>query len=164
MSSITPHSRSKCPKCFTVVRFEATEQSQPKKDKGDGAFTIYRFSRHADHRLEASVASCPDCHQIIVTIQEIIDETVGDERTIWPLTSGKSQAPVEVPLGIAKGYNEACLVLPFSSKASAALSRRCLQDVLSDKDGGNSQKRNLSEQIDEVFRHYLHILLLTLMQ
>lgn len=39
-------------------------------------------------------------------------------------------------------------MLPFSPKASAALSRRCLQAVLKDK--GGAKKRDLADQIDEV--------------
>jgi hypothetical protein len=35
-----------------------------------------------------------------------------------------------VPANIAQDYTEACLVLPVSPKASAALSRRCLQNIL----------------------------------
>lgn len=38
--------------------------------------------------------------------------------------------PPEVPREYAEDYKEACLVLPDSPKASAALSRRCLQNLL----------------------------------
>lgn len=38
--------------------------------------------------------------------------------------------PPEVPAEIAAGYIEACNVLPISAKASAALARRCLQNML----------------------------------
>jgi hypothetical protein len=50
-----------------------------------------------------------------------------------------------VPPNIAADYTEAALVLPLSAKASAALSRRCLQSVLSE--AGYKQK-DLSKQID----------------
>jgi hypothetical protein len=45
---------------------------------------------------------------------------------------GASRGPVspEVPKDIAKDYIEACNVLPISENASAALSRRCLQNIL----------------------------------
>jgi Domain of unknown function (DUF4145) len=38
--------------------------------------------------------------------------------------------PPEVPEQIAEDYIEACNVLPISAKASAALARRCLQNML----------------------------------
>lgn len=46
---------------------------------------------------------------------------------------------------IAEDYDEACLVLAYSPKASAALSRRCLQALLRAR--GFNQK-DLAEQID----------------
>lgn len=39
-------------------------------------------------------------------------------------------AAPEVEPQFAEDYNEACLVLPFSPKASVALSRRCLQNII----------------------------------
>jgi hypothetical protein len=56
--------------------------------------------------------------------------------------------PSEVPKNMSADYEEAALVFPFSAKASAALSRRCLQTVL--REAGKSTKRDLSDQIDEV--------------
>ena len=52
-------------------------------------------------------------------------------RVIHP-KGGLSRIPTapEVPKGLAEDYNEACLVLADSAKASAALSRRCLQTLL----------------------------------
>ena len=57
--------------------------------------------------------------------------------------------PPEVPKAIATDYVEACLVLPFSAKASAALSRRCLQTMLNEQ-GYKDKDDNLSKQIDKL--------------
>ena len=43
--------------------------------------------------------------------------------------------PSEVLADLAADYSEACLVLPDSEKASAALCRRCLQNLLRQKAG-----------------------------
>jgi hypothetical protein len=43
---------------------------------------------------------------------------------------------------------EACNVLKDSPRASAALSRRCLQDLLKEK--GGAKKRDLNDQIEEM--------------
>ena len=56
--------------------------------------------------------------------------------------------PKEVPNEVGEDYKEACLVLSDSPKASAALSRRCLQHILREKAGVRPQ--NLSSEIDEV--------------
>ena len=52
---------------------------------------------------------------------------------VRPKGSNRPPVPPEVPSGFTKDYVEACLVLPDSPKASAALSRRCLQHILREK-------------------------------
>jgi len=49
---------------------------------------------------------------------------------------------------LASDFSEAVAVLPFSRKASAALSRRCLQHLLTT--AGKAKSRDLADQIDEV--------------
>lgn len=52
-----------------------------------------------------------------------------------------------MPQNIAEDFNEACAVLPISAKASAALSRRCLQHLLQERKVSKSD--NLSKAIDD---------------
>lgn len=61
-----------------------------------------------------------------------------------------SRAPLspEVPDPYRSDYQEACLVLADSPKASAALSRRCLQSIL--RDVAKVKKADLSKEIEEV--------------
>ncbi|AOJ88275.1 hypothetical protein WS87_05335 [Burkholderia sp. MSMB0856] len=49
---------------------------------------------------------------------------------VYPRVANRPKPPQQVPAHIAEDYVEACLVLSDSPKASAALSRRCLQTVL----------------------------------
>jgi hypothetical protein len=53
-----------------------------------------------------------------------------------------------VPALLAEDYSEACLVLPDSPKASAALSRRCLQNLL--REAAKVKHGNLADEIQEV--------------
>jgi Domain of unknown function (DUF4145) len=53
--------------------------------------------------------------------------------------------PPDVPTDIAPDYVEACNVLPISPKASAALSRRCLQNILH---AHGYRARDLAHEID----------------
>lgn len=69
---------------------------------------------------------------------------------VWPKGVSRAPIPPEVPPGIAGDYEEACLVLSDSPKASAALSRRCLQAILRDKAG--TTKKDLNDQIEEVIQ------------
>ncbi|RWB77960.1 MAG: DUF4145 domain-containing protein [Mesorhizobium sp.] len=70
---------------------------------------------------------CPECDKWIIQIK-------GDTETDWtlilPRAASRNPVPPEVPRTIAADYLEACNVLPISPKASAALSRRCLQAML----------------------------------
>jgi hypothetical protein len=67
-----------------------------------------------------------------------------DDRFIEPLSSTRPKAPQEVEEVFAKDYNEACLILSFS----AALSRRCLQNILREKAG--VKHADLSKEIQEI--------------
>ena len=62
--------------------------------------------------------------------------------------TSRPPCPSEVPAHINEDYREACLVLPFSPKASAALSRRCLQNLL--RDAAKVKPSDLSKEIQEV--------------
>lgn len=70
---------------------------------------------------------CPDCKKWIIALKR-------DDTSIWiqvnPRGSTRGPTPQKVPAEIAVDYAEAAEVLPISAKASAALARRCLQNIL----------------------------------
>jgi len=65
-----------------------------------------------------------------------------------PRTISRTPLPSEVTPEFANDYIEACLIMADSPKASAALSRRCLQNFLREK--AKTTKKDLSDQIQEV--------------
>lgn len=78
----------------------------------------------------------PDCGKMIIKLRAAnLRNTVNiiSDLTVNPLTSSRPPVPKEVDEKFATDYKEACLVLKFSPKASAALSRRCLQNILREK-------------------------------
>lgn len=102
---------------------------------------------------------CPNCDRIIVYIvngkdirsegnSDTIVDVVGERTILYPRSISRPQCPAEVPVKIAEDYNEACLVLADSSKASAALSRRCLQHFLREVVG--VRPSDLSNEIQQV--------------
>jgi hypothetical protein len=98
------------------------------------------------------IMTCPECHKDILQFAKADRDAVrvhepGKFFQVFPRGSNRGPVPHDVPVDIATDYNEAALVLPLSAKASAALSRRCLQSVLSN--AGYTQK-DLSKQIDAV--------------
>ena len=66
------------------------------------------------------------------------------DQLIRPKAISRVPLPPEVPQEFAGDYKEACLVLADSPKASAALSRRCLQNLLREKSG--TTKKDLADQ------------------
>ena len=72
------------------------------------------------------------------------------EWIVYP--RGISRAPLHasVPDEFAADYRDACLVLADSPKASAALSRRCLQHLLREK--GGVKPSNLNNEIDKAMK------------
>jgi Domain of unknown function (DUF4145) len=69
-------------------------------------------------------------------------------RFVRPIAISRPRLPAEVPTDFSTDYYEAVAVLADSQKASAALSRRCLQYLLREK--AATKRRGLAEQIQEV--------------
>lgn len=84
---------------------------------------------------------CPACNKI--TIQ--LTEPHGATFTAYPRGAVDRPVAQEVPAAISQDYLEAAEVLPISPKASAALARRCLQNVLRQN---GIKERDLSKEID----------------
>ncbi len=96
-----------------------------------------------------SVAKCPKCKKEIISLSQRFS-VEGKPPTffrIFPDSSSRNPCPTEVPIEINVDYMEACKCLSISPKASAALSRRCLQHILR-KQGYN--QKDLAKQIDAV--------------
>lgn len=99
------------------------------------------------------IEQCPECNNLIIQCC-CTDAHVGSEEggftpfewvTIYPVSGNRGPVPPEVPAHIGGDYVEACRVLPFSPKASAALSRRCLQTILHEH---GYKARDLAKEIN----------------
>lgn len=74
-------------------------------------------------------------------------EAITAWQQIHPIGANRGPVPAEVPEQIARDYIEACNVLPISAKASAALSRRCLQNMVH---AAGYRDRDLAREIDQL--------------
>src|SRR6266481_9497921 len=99
----------------------------------------------------ASVTKCPACKSETIKLLHR-DYPPGNAQAniildfvAYPRTTNRKPTPKELPADIKEDYEEACMVLPLSNKASAALSRRCLQAILR---GQGYMQRDLAAQID----------------
>jgi hypothetical protein len=137
----------KCPHCRVEVYLG---DSQP-IDLGQDISNSWRV----DFKI------CPSCREAIITLicghfsstprasntntfVFIHDQVIA----AWPKTSLRPPCPPEVPKEITNDYNEACLVIADSPKASAALSRRCLQNLL--RDAAGVTPGDLAKEIQQV--------------
>lgn len=93
--------------------------------------------------IETLLVTCPNAicreYTIIVSLSkgEYFNGRVrseGDALLTWNLKPSSSAKPLPtyIPKPVADDYNEACLIRDLSPKASATLSRRCLQGMIRD--------------------------------
>ena len=148
--NITPGQAGKCPHCTLAVRFEAVEIRDYRASMGER--NPLKYVSPAGHSLLVDAAACPACGRIILTALEAQapDLMSRPNAQLWPDT-GARPVPPEVEAeasALASDFREAATVFPKSKKASAALSRRCLQFILVHK--GAAKSKDLASQIDEV--------------
>lgn len=107
--------------------------------------------------------TCSSCHRLVFHLKRVYSEevpspaaeggTINERLTetiqVRPKGSARPPCPQEVDHNeIKEDYEDACLVFSDSAKASAALSRRCLQNVLREK--AKVKPGNLSDEIQAV--------------
>ncbi len=135
-----------CPHCDTSVLLEPEKQEVETKVANEATYHVWT----------CTVASCPACHNPIVWLSGYNRRYTGDDTHrdyigVHPFVAyprdGQRPVPTEVPTNIAMDFEQASVVLDLSPKASAALSRRCLQNMLSMQ---GYEGKNLAKQIDAV--------------
>ena len=130
-----------------MVDFHVAEKITPIGSDADGAWQLL-------HTI------CPACSRIVIFLQQGDDfyrqsqdlhtriRNVQNSTLVYPRSSARGPVASQVPTAIAQDYREACLVLLDSPKASAALSRRCLQHVL--RDAAHVDHGDLSSEIQQL--------------
>jgi hypothetical protein len=134
----------KCPHCLTDFHDSWTSVSV--------AWPERYLLRSREGHWEVSATKCPSCESAtihLVTKSPLSGAALREIR-VWPKGVARTPLPKDVPAKFADDYQEACLVLSDSPKASAALSRRCLQLLLRERAGVKPQKLHL--EIDEVIK------------
>jgi hypothetical protein len=139
--SVSAGSIGKCPHCGVLQRFE---QAVSLVGQGFSAFnglslrvrsaaSGHSIDREADAvRLMAS--ACSSCRRIVV--YQLFD----DGPSILVPTGASRSVPREVEEedpDLAAEFREATAILDLSPRASAALARRCLEAILTNKAGAN---------------------------
>jgi hypothetical protein len=131
----------KCPHCLVTIH------PAPKR--------VYLGQFREGHWI-AETVGCPACGSPIVKLGygggwtggDLLIQQVHSSFLAHPRSSGRAPIPPEVDdKDVIADYSEACAVLPISPKASAALSRRCLQHILRTKT--RAKPGNLNDEIQE---------------
>jgi hypothetical protein len=128
----------------------------------DHPASIY-IARDIDGDWVLERRSCPACKRIILHLQNgsnpkhstahdgqsvFTSMNVSGSTLVRPKGINRSPVSTEVPKKFADDYMEGCLVLPDSPKASAALGRRCLQNLL--REVAKVKPGNLADEIQQV--------------
>lgn len=129
-----------CPHCSTAVKYSwnYSHSFKTKEENGKG--------------VEIKYSTCPNCTRLVAYLVEgeMTPEGVSDinsaESLIYPRKSefGNSK---DIPSLYLEDYEESLKVLSASPKASAALSRRLLQNIL--REEFNIKKKSLAIEIQE---------------
>jgi hypothetical protein len=132
----------KCPHCLNAF-YDNPEKTELGIDKTSRWLLVKR--------------QCPSCQRFILSFFEYYEryrigntENYHKTREIMCYPKAISRTPLsdEVPEEYASDYREACFTLADSSKASAALSRRCLQHLLREK--AKVKPGDLASEIQQV--------------
>lgn len=94
---------------------------------------------------------CPACNKNIIYLCQHNPQSpvqILKSFLVYPKTISRQPLSELIPNTFAQDYKESCLVLSDSPKASAALGRRCLQNLLREK--SCVKKANLEKEIEEV--------------
>lgn len=142
----------KCPHCLVEFHDNVSDISIGKDIEG-------YFEVHA--------RTCPSCKKLVLhLIHFVVDRRLAPDgrnyreervdissRLIRPRIANRPPVPIEVPAQFASDYTEACHVIDDSPKASAALSRRCLQNII--RDNLKIKEKDLSQEIQKVIDNKL---------
>ncbi len=130
-----------CPHCSTAVKCNWIYTNPLRADKEEG------------YLVEIKYSPCPNCKKLIAIYQEgesnghgVDEEVEFSHILIFPKNSKISNTE-DVPKLYLEDYEEALKVLSASPKASAALSRRLLQNIL--REEYKIQGKNLAQEIDK---------------
>jgi hypothetical protein len=130
-----------CPHCSTVVHFKWRSTHAIEADS-EG------FTGH-----EIKYAPCPNCNEIVIYV---VFGNVANNSIYWVIENEKWRKMVypkenrienteDIPAIYLEDYEEAVRVLSASPKASAALTRRLLQNIL--REDYKISEKTLSEEI-----------------
>lgn len=158
-----------CPFCSALVPIiPSTYKTEPvtsrlkliKIPECHGSVTTYTYD-YVDN-IEMHFYYCPSCEKITITGKGTGSQFEDRLWSIFPDSLAK-KFPDYVPTAIITDYDEACKIVNLSPKASATLSRRCIQGMIRDfwgvsKNSLLDEIKSIENKVDSDTREVLHAL------
>ena len=109
-----------------------------------------KLNKISNKRWVVFYGECPSCNEMIMKIVDDYSIETDPEESwlIHPKEVIQKQLSIYIPDRYSEPYTQALKILHISPDASAALSRRCLQDLL--REEANITHGNLSNEIQQV--------------
>ncbi|MFR7984692.1 MAG: DUF4145 domain-containing protein [Clostridia bacterium] len=140
-----------CPYCSVTmpVTNDTYSSRYPAFDALDGRNGVVAPGecRYLESCLAIQFFKCPNCGEYAIFAKGLGDKTEQLSVPIKPISSAK-QFPDYIPKNIRDDYEEACAIVNLSPKASATLSRRCLQAMI--RNFWNISKATLYKEIESL--------------
>ena len=139
-----------CPFCgITLPVTDDTHQvNYPSFSNG----TVHGYSINGAYTTNDCISidmyKCPECKNISVIASSLGKGFKKPFRVLVNPTSSAKHFPEYIPKAIRDDYEEAYSIVNLSPKASATLSRRCLQGMI--RDFWNIKKSKLADAINEL--------------
>lgn len=138
----------KCPYCDTTfpLIYTTYRHWHPSFDASDNQ----SYNSTYPTQISLRFYLCPSCKRLSIKASSAGSETGSFNTNLLP-NSFATQFPDYVPESIRNDYSEACAIVNLSPKASATLSRRCLQSLI--RDFWGIKKNTLYQEITELQNH-----------
>lgn len=139
-----------CPFCgITLPVTDDTHQvNYPSFSNGTGHGYSINGAYTTNDCISIDMYKCPECKNISVIASSLGKGFKKPFRVLVNPTSSAKQYPDYIPKAIRDDYEEAYSIVNLSPKASATLSRRCLQGMI--RDFWNIKKSKLADAVNEL--------------
>lgn len=135
-----------CPYCKQVMSItsDTFKAQYTSFEDHDEASYNRSYNEFHDSAIKLFFYKCPNCNKYSIFVKGAGEKVEDINTTIIPKSSAK-QFPEYIPKVIRNDYEEAYAIVNLSPKASATLSRRCLQGMI--HDFWDIKLKNLNQEI-----------------
>lgn len=138
-----------CPYCSMIMPISSDTKSiqYPSFGASNGTYYSGGVLNYYESCVEIELYRCPNCREYSVFATGIGEKVKGSNMPIRPNSTAK-QFPDYIPQALRNDYEEASSIVNLSPKASATLSRRCLQGMI--RDFWDIKESNLAKAIGQL--------------